>query len=76
MTVEANYKLGLAIDIIEKNIQLPKKYEGKSVIDMVEEQEKLIKDFCALGFEREQFFYFSRKFVGIENPEKKDIIIK
>lgn len=45
-----------ALKIVHANIYLPKKYKGKSIIDMLEEQEGLIIEYIELGYTRRQFF--------------------
>lgn len=42
--------------IIIDNLNLPIKYKGKSPIDMIREQESLIKKYEQMGFTRREFF--------------------
>lgn len=59
-----------AIEIIKLNIILPTKYADNSVVEMVNEQEELIKKFKHLGFDRESFFRISRELAGFYETRK------
>lgn len=48
-------------EILKENLSLPAKYENKSVLKMINYQEKLIKEWCDLGGNREDFFTQSRE---------------
>lgn len=50
-----------AIEIIKKNVHLADD-QDVNIIDMLENQEELIKKFIALGYSREDFFNKSRYF--------------